>query len=667
MPASKSNAVDQYKLNGRLYRVDPQAKLGSGSEGMVIEHPVDPTRCVKIFHPPEVGDVAAAKLAAYRAEKVQAVCAAALRLSLPSQFTQATTPAYDTADKVCGFDMARVSPRHFKLMKLLESSFRTDHQITLATISLLFADLFEDLTLIHGRQLRVGDVNLGCVLFEPGKGRAWVDTDSWSFEDSLTGKSYPCLATTEMFCHPDLYANLAGGHFVAPLPTHDRFAFIVAYIMTALPGAHPFRMGTHPTVKGLQNRTKAGLTIFDSAVTFPPMLGTPNVMSDTLLHELITRLKRQNNQPLDPQLLRTFADELCLCSQCGLEYHKSRPACPKCQTKTISIPTVVDFIIETLAGIPGALLFAQPVDKNIYLICRFGNEVKVIRVDERGASTTFVPSLPNVPGARYRFFKDCLVYCPDPTKSAPIELVVYRLEGVNLRRAQDTTTGVLAGEGATFDTSSRYLYRTAANGLMKVTLYGQGMLYDTQIAEVHQRQSWFTADRMTGADREVICGHDRALREWQWFIIVGNSKGESFQYHSIGDLNMRRGEKTEDFAVYFAINSVLIIQRTSYRGRTYIRYAIVGLDGKIQSDKLIDADDPTFALWENLRGKLYQGPSVLHVTPMGVVKQQFSDESCIELPDTTNRVSRSDRLFRFNGQVFVLGQSKILVLQKKVR
>jgi hypothetical protein len=572
-------------------------------------------------------------------------------------------PAFDgSGSQVVGYQMHKIPPDYQKLMKLLDGSFRTDHQVGLRMVADLFADLFEDLGTIHHTGLVVGDVNLGCVMFQPGGSRAWVDTDSWSY------KGYPCLATTEMFAHPDLYPNLqGGGAHVPPQPHHDRFAFLVALTMTAIPGAHPFRMGTHATVRGLQNRTKAGITIFDPDVKVPPMLAAFEVLSDDVLHAIVERLKLRTKDPLDPELLRAFAQGVVTCKKCGAEYHSSRRQCPTCQEVTmVQAPLLVGYLIEELYGTPGTLLFAQLVEKNLYLVCRVGSQVQIIRIGEDGTATTLGPALPNTLGARYRFFQNCLVVCPEPNKPAPAVLQLYRIEGNNLHQHGSTSTGVLEGESAVFDTSGRFLYRMASNALVRSELFGpRGTVFDSPVAEVHQRQSWFTADHTTGADREVVFGYDRALRNWQWFIIHGNAKGSQYQYRNVGDLGLHTDETVDDFAVYFSASSVLVAMQTSYQGRDYVRYAQIGLDGTVHLNRTVGSSDSTYSYWAALRGKLYQGKSILHITASGIVKHDLVSDECTTLKGTTGLVTADDRLVRLNGQVGIVRRRGVMTMKLK--
>lgn len=329
----------------------------------------------------------------------------------------------------------------------------------------------------------------------------------------------------------------------------------------------------------------------------------------------------------------------------------------------VQVPRAANFLIEELFAVPGTLLFAQAIDSNLYLVCRTGSRVQVVRIDSKGVRHVLTPALPNVPGARYRFFADCVAVCPEPAK-APARINLYRIDGDALVQLDSTLTGVLEGESAVFDTSPRFLYRTATSALVKCELFGaEGVMVSSSVADMYQQQSWFTVDRTTGADREVIFGFDRALRDWQWFVIHGNVAGTKFLHNPVDGLDLRSGETVTDFAVYFSASSVLLARQTSYRGRAFVRYAIIGLDGKVHLHRVIDESDATYTYWENLRGKLHQGKSVLHVTPDGIVKQDFTTEKCATLLGTATGMRMGDHLTRINGAVGIVRPSGVYVLK----
>ena len=658
-----------YLVRGRQYKEDPSAKLGGGSEGSVYPFPDDAGLCVKIFHEPDGDDPDAGQIAKYRAAKVEAICS--LGLKLPDQFIIPLEPTRDKNHHVNGFLMRRVPRGFHKLMKLLEPAFRIDHDIGLTWILEEYANIFEDLTLLHDRfRLVIGDVNLGCRMFEIGHKQAWVDADSWSYP------KFPCLATTEMFAHPDLFPNLRpGGKFVEPKSHHDRFSFTVALVLTAVHGAHPFRMGAHPSVRSLQDRARKGITIFDKDVNYPPFLPRPEVLSDQLLHEVIQILKRKTTDPLKPDFLRNQAQETVKCQQCDLEYHSSRPHCPKCQVKTTIIVQQFELVIEELLRLPGKLLFAQMVGDILHLACRSAKgELLLVTINQQKRATTINTGLPVFSGARYRFFDSCLAVCLNPYAAAPAPIELYLIEGGRLRRLQDTSTGVLENEAAVFDTSAKHLYRTAGNGLMCGSLFNDKFLADEQVMQIHRSQSWFTVDRSSGADREALFGYDRALKDWRWFIASssapsslpkGRDRGaKHFSSYEVVVAPLRGGEKLDDFSVCFNSSAALLARKTRYRGSQVVRYAIVNLNGKVEHESEVAEGETGFECWENLPGKLFQGSSILHVTAGGVVRQSLP-ATYTELKDTIGVVTADDRLFRFGQSVGVIHGDTILTIKKK--
>lgn len=652
----------RYFVSKASYEEDPKAKIGGGSEGTVYPFPGDARACVKLFHPPDKGDRDGAALAAYRDRKIKAICG--LGLTLPDQFTLPKLPVTDHAKggKVIGFLMQRIPPGYHKLMKLLLPSFRDSEKLGLKDVIRLYALLFEDLAIVHKNGLVVGDVNLGCLLFRSDLKHAWVDTDSWGYP------GYPCMATTEMFCHPDLYANLRQkGAFVPPEARHDRFAFTVALSLMALPGAHPFRMGAHPSVQGLQNRAQQGITIFDKTVAYPPMLPRPEALSDDLLQAIIERLKRQTDKALDPDTLRAFAETVIPCEKCGAQYYGRRSHCPQCFEKTtVDFAALVELLIRERFKMPGVLLWAQTVGDSLNMVCRVNDTVQIINLKPQGNPTIIRTAIPATAGAHYRFFGSCLAMCENPYAAAPVPIRLYRIEGTALRPMPNTSTNVLEGDGAVFDGSARFLYRTAGNTLLCCEPFGgSGTMMDTRVAQVYLSQTWFTVDRQAETDREVIFGYDRALRDWQWFVIRGTPDGKKFEHHTVDPLPLRARERLEDFVVYFNAASVLLVRKTTYRGSEFMRYSIIGLDGKILKDVCLSQDDEGFTAWSHLRGKLFQANSVLHVTPDGIVKHTLDKGTYTLMRDTAGVVTGDDRLLRWNSAVGIVRRDTVLTLQKK--
>ncbi len=655
----KQKAGSMYVIRNNRYDEDPIKKLGSGSEGAVYPFPDNPGQCVKLFHSPEPGNKDALDLGRYRAKKIKAICG--FGLNLPGQFVLPLEAAYDERGAVAGFLMSRVPPGYVKILELLKP-WRTTNAISLKEITLFFAQMFGvDLKELAKRNLAIGDINGGCVMINRSLERRWVDTDSWNYP------GFPCIATTELYAHPDLYPNLEKGKaFVEPKPCHDRFALAVMFVQIALHGAHPFRMGTHPKFTSLRERARNKVTVFDKEVTYPRVLPSPEILSDDLLETLLSVLKRKDEGLTLEVALATFAERLTTCKQCGIDFDSGRKHCPKCHEKTmVDMTKLRKLLIEILFKAPGTVLHVQMIEKQLRLLCQVHDALTLVTIDDRGGVSTLLTGLQVTKGAEYRFFGSCLVIVRDPYQPAPVTIEVYHIGSSDLSRLGDVTTGGLENDQALVDTSERYLYRTAGNTLMCGNLFGKDILLEEQVAQVHQTQTWFTVDHATGADREAVFGYDRALRDIQWFVIRGTKDGNQFSYHEVKLAAIRAGEKMLDFAVYFSRETVLLVRKTSYRGLEYIRYSIIRLDGKVESEVLLGESDEGFDCWYNLSGKLFQGDSILHVTLKGIVKQVLAGGKYVALEETEDVVTITDQLFRCGTRVGVARKEGVLTISRK--
>lgn len=647
-----------YIIQGNRYDEDPKTKLGGGSEGTVYVFPDDRKLCVKIFHPPEKDDQAALEMAAYRAKKIKHICG--LHLHLPDNYVVPSQAACDARGNVIGYMMKRIPSGYGKIMELLKADFRANNDIDLAKISLLYAEIIEGLEkYVHPLGFSLGDINTGGTLISSVLKWAMVDVDSWDF-----GGNFPCLATTELFCHPDLYPNLEkSGAFIRHQPHHDRFSFTVMYTLMALSGAHPFRMGIHPKYPSLRERAKHGVTIFDSSVKYPSMFPSPELLSDELLDAIIKILKRKTTDPLDVELLRNFSKELIVCPNCNAQYHSSRTSCPKCKKKTILDLKIFELLVETIFQTQGTLLFVQVIGDKLNLACRVNDELKIVIIDQQKNVSVIDSGFEAKKGSRYRFFSNDLVVCEKPNSEPPVKLLIYRIDGGKLVLADTASTTVFANDSAMFESSSNYLYRIAGNMLM-CGKFTQKFYAEIPVMEVFSTQTWFAADRISGTDREVLFGFDDSLRNRRWFIISGD--GKKFLSRDVDVSSLRVREKLEDFSVYFNQSSALLIRLTSYQGKPFARFAIIGLDGKVISEKLLGESDEGFDYWRNLDGKLFQKSSILHLnSDEGVVKYDIASGVYSTVKGTEGIAMADDRLLRFGTKILMVRRNSILGISPK--
>lgn len=642
-----------YFVDNRRYDEIASTKLGAGSEGGVYPFPDDPSLCVKLFHPPIPGDADSVGVAKFRSRKIDAICKLRPTLALPERFTLPIKPAYDDNGNIVGFLMKKLV-RFEKVKRLLDQQFRIENEVTLRNVFRFAADIFDDASLLHSRQLTIQDINAGFIMVDKVLRHALVDSDSWNYP------GFSSLATTELFAHPDLYPNLMKrGGYVSALPHHDRFGLLLLFLLIALPGVHAFRVGAHSRYTSLQERCINGVTVFDHDVIYPSYLPPREVLSDDLLNEFIVRLKRKTNEPLKTDALRKFSEEVVVCPKCSAQYHQSRAECPLCHESAL-IQVVKK--IEELFKTQGTILFTQVVGNMLRVACSVNNELHVATIDSQQRIRLVSSALDISKGARCRFFDSFVVICRDVYVEPPVVLEIYRIGDQKLRYVTSTTTGVLENSSALFDTSGSYLYRTAGNSLLCARFVGEMMLEEV-VCEVHRSQTWLTVDRTSSGSREAIFGYDRALREFQWFVISGDHSGERFDYHPVA-LPMRVGEKLEDFNVYFNLKSVLLIRKTLYRGKEYVRYSVVLLSGEIEQDSLLGTGDQGFDLWRETAGKLYQSSSVLHLSPNGIVKNDLLAKTYISVDDT-DVVMQGDRLLKFGKTLAIVRRTNVVAITTK--
>ncbi|MFN3200890.1 MAG: hypothetical protein ACE366_20995 [Bradymonadia bacterium] len=152
------------------------------------------------------------------------------------------------------------------LCSLFSKAWRRRHQITEQTIADLVLELREMVCRVHAASTLVVDLNEMNFLVadEPGGRRLYaIDTDSYQTP------GYPATALSERV------RDRQGPQGVFNEGT-DWFAFaVVSFQMFR--GVHPFQ-GKHPTVKGLDARMQAGVSVLDDAVRVPGAALGPEVI-----------------------------------------------------------------------------------------------------------------------------------------------------------------------------------------------------------------------------------------------------------------------------------------------------------------------------------------------------------------------------------------------------
>lgn len=152
----------------------------------------------------------------------------------------------------------RFVPQASPVGALCPKAFRRRHQITPAIVAALVEDLRQMLCAIHHHKALVVDLNEANFLVAPTGAARWavyaIDTDSYQVP------GFPATAISERIRD----RRSPPGHFTEG---SDWFAFaVISFQMWC--GIHPF-LGRHPTVKGIDARMRAGISVLHPEVSVP--------------------------------------------------------------------------------------------------------------------------------------------------------------------------------------------------------------------------------------------------------------------------------------------------------------------------------------------------------------------------------------------------------------
>ena len=251
-------------IQNQRYQLDAADLIQSGGEGMVFGLG---NTAVKLYHQPTPAQTD--KLRHWFGQ----------RWPLPADVLAPCAPVTDKKGLLIGLQMPRLPAPAQPLKQLGQPNFWQQRNLTTRQIVPLFQQLHQTLSRLHQLQIIVGDLNETNIFFSPqGNQSFWIDVDSYQYD------RFPCPVAMPAFLDPTLYhvTNFGTRPYFTPLT--DWYAFSVLLVKSLLQ-VHPYG-GVHRQHKSLQARAKAGVSILDSSVTYPPRARPPETLSDDLLHHL---------------------------------------------------------------------------------------------------------------------------------------------------------------------------------------------------------------------------------------------------------------------------------------------------------------------------------------------------------------------------------------------
>jgi len=152
------------------------------------------------------------------------------------------------------------------LCQLFTMAFKQRNGVTPDRVARMVENMQEVLLHVHEKGVLVVDLNEMNLLADKGFGKvSWIDVDSWQTP------GFPATAIMD---------SVRDWNAKSFTDLSDWFSFAVVTFQLWM-GIHPYK-GTHPQVKGMVERMRAGLSVFNKSVTIPKMCPPLDSIPDRL-------------------------------------------------------------------------------------------------------------------------------------------------------------------------------------------------------------------------------------------------------------------------------------------------------------------------------------------------------------------------------------------------
>lgn len=284
--------------------------IGIGGEAKVYRRG---SEAVKIYHDIESSLSPTKRAARERLMRLRANKLLEFPTGLPAAVAGPTALVTDAStDAPRGFAMPLIEGAE-PALRLASRRWR-EGVIDNATVVSFFDQLHTLIAALHKRDIVVGDLNDGNVLFRRGRPHL-IDADSLQFD------RYPCAVGHERFLDPRLYGVDLDQRPCFSAET-DWYAFAVM-LFSSLLYLHPYG-GVHPTIPTLLRRAECSASVFRPDVKYPKAATHYQVLPDPLLDWLEGCFERGHRRPFPPALLEMQWTS-CVCG-CAHARHR----CPSC-------------------------------------------------------------------------------------------------------------------------------------------------------------------------------------------------------------------------------------------------------------------------------------------------------------------------------------------------
>ncbi len=522
-------------INKQKITLDPAQLIQSGGEGMVFG--VGDT-AVKLYHQPTT----------QRTAKLRCLLDSGLAAQMPEGILGPTALVMNQDGRVVGFQMPRLPAGSLPLKKLSNPHFWQKNKPPLTAILDLFQQIHATLARLHQLGIVVGDLNDHNLYFTPHASRftpLWIDVDSYQFG------GYPCPVALQSFLDPALYgvADLGKRPYFTPLT--DWYAFTVLLVKSLLQ-VHPYG-GAHKQYKSLLARAKAGVSVLDTAVTYPQSARPLNTLSDEVRHQIHLIFEQGQRHPFPVQLLASqhFSHQPVSAPTSSLQS-------PVSNLQSSKLLLAVNGVIEHVAITAHGRIWAIVREEADYRLVRLGVGGKL---DEMAL-------FKGQPGYRFGIFDHYLAINPPQGR----QLLILDIGGRQPQKVTMIETALFR-ETAVFAATSQHLYRIAGTWIMRGSVQN-GLYVEDAIATAHRNQTCFWASPHT----ETLAGYHRIFDENRFFLIHDGGS------YDIPIPPLAQGESLVETAVTFTSHALAIQLGIRHKGQMRTDTYLADLNGQLRAN-----------------------------------------------------------------------------------
>jgi hypothetical protein len=203
-------------------------------------------------------------------------------------------------------------------------------------------------------------------------------------------------------------------------------------------------------------------------------------------------------------------------------------------------------------------------------------------------------------------------------------------------KALEKTTTMKFNNELMFSCSENRLYRLTAQVLSYLEVYNN-QLVETVVTQTLENQTWFEI----GLSNLGI-SFFRIFDKYHYFVFSSKGKYEVA-------IPKYDGKIIETFAK-ISETTVLLLQKTLFKGRTYSHYFLIDITGTILEQK--SEESLNSETMKNLQGKILLGSAIFHPTDNGIVIER--KKQLVLKSETKKYINSENELFIYKDGLLVV-------------